>query len=121
MSVSKQSLMCRNPKKTRNKLKTSLNEIEFCRKERETHANAATRLSSFKFKIDSVSLGDLVGKTPAPQLCRIFSLGSNPRPRNYDSPPLSPLFSFFCHIQMFFYTNMNIFIPLLENVNKSRN
>jgi hypothetical protein len=34
--------------------------------------------------------------------------------------PFPPLFSFFCHIQMFFNTNMNIFITLLENVNKSR-
>jgi hypothetical protein len=34
--------------------------------------------------------------------------------------PFPPLFSFFCHIQTFFYTNMNIFITLLENVNKSR-
>jgi hypothetical protein len=48
------------------------------------------------------------------------SLGSNPGPRNYDFYPFPPLFSFFCHIQTFFYTNMNIFITLLENVNKSQ-
>jgi hypothetical protein len=48
------------------------------------------------------------------------SLGSNPGPRNYDFSPFPPLFSFFCHIQTFFYTNMNTFITLLENVNKSR-
>jgi hypothetical protein len=48
------------------------------------------------------------------------SLGSNPGPRNYDFFPFPPLFSFFCHIQTFFYTSMNIFITLLENVNKSR-
>jgi hypothetical protein len=41
-------------------------------------------------------------------------------PRNYDFLPFPPLFSFFCHIQTFFYTNMNIVITLLENVNKSR-
>jgi hypothetical protein len=48
------------------------------------------------------------------------SRGSNPGPRNYDFSPFPPLFSFFCRIQTFFYTNMNIFITLLENVNKSR-
>jgi hypothetical protein len=48
------------------------------------------------------------------------SLGSNRGPRNYDFSPFPPLFSFFCHIQTFFHTNMNIFITLLENVNKSR-
>jgi hypothetical protein len=48
------------------------------------------------------------------------SLGSNTGPRKYDFSPFPPLFSFFCHIQTFFYTNMNIFITLLENVNKSR-
>jgi hypothetical protein len=48
------------------------------------------------------------------------SLGSNPGPRNYDFSPLPPLFSFFCYIQTFFYTNMNIVITLLENVNKSQ-
>jgi hypothetical protein len=37
------------------------------------------------------------------------SLESNPGPRNYDFSPFPPLFSFFCHIQTFFYTNMNIF------------
>jgi hypothetical protein len=48
------------------------------------------------------------------------SLGSNLGLRNYDFSPFPPQFSFFCHIQTFFYTNMNIFITLLENVNKSR-
>jgi hypothetical protein len=33
--------------------------------------------------------------------------------------PFPPLFSFFCIFKRF-YTNMNIFITLLENVNKSR-
>jgi hypothetical protein len=114
--------MSQNPKKKpRNKLKTGLNELEFRWKERKPHANAGTHLSSFKFDVVSVSLSGLVGKTLAPKPSRFFSLGSNPRPRNYDSPPFPPLFSFFCHIKTFFYTTMNIFITLLENVNKSRN
>jgi hypothetical protein len=92
MSVSKQSLMSRNPKKkkTRNKLKTGLNELEFRWKEREPHANADTLISSFKFDV-SVSLSGLVSKTLAPKPSRFFSLGSNPRPRNYDFP-LFPLY-----------------------------
>jgi hypothetical protein len=51
--------MSRNPKKTRNKLKTGLNEIQmkFVGKNRETHANADTRISSFNFTVRAVSLG----------------------------------------------------------------
>jgi hypothetical protein len=49
--------MSRNLKKTRNKLKTGLNEIEFCWKNRETHANADTHTSSFNFDGGTVSLG----------------------------------------------------------------
>jgi hypothetical protein len=72
MSVSKQSLMFRNPKKTRNKLKTGLNELECRCKERESHANADTHISSFKFDVVSVSLSGLVGKTLAPKPSRFF-------------------------------------------------
>jgi hypothetical protein len=34
--------------------------------------------------------------------------------------PFPPSISFLLYIQTFFYTNMNIFINLLENLNKSR-
>jgi hypothetical protein len=64
--------MSRNPKKPRNKLKTCLNELEFRWKERESHANADTRISSFKFDVESVSPSGLVGKTLAPKLSRCF-------------------------------------------------
>jgi hypothetical protein len=95
MSVSKQSLRSGNSKKTKNKLKTGLNELEFRWKKRKPHTNADTHRSSFKFAVESVSLSGLVGKTLAPKPCRFFSLGSNPDPRNnYDFFPFFPLFFF---------------------------
>jgi hypothetical protein len=54
--------MSRNPKKkTRNKLKTGLNELEFRWKRREAHANADTHISSFNFDVETVSLGGREG------------------------------------------------------------
>jgi hypothetical protein len=64
--------MYRNPKKPRNKLKTGLNELEFRWKERESHANADTHISSFQFDDVSVSVSGLVGKTMAPKPSRFF-------------------------------------------------
>jgi hypothetical protein len=109
--------MYRNTKKTRNKLKTDLNELVFCWKRREAHANADTHISNFNFDVELVNLGGLEGKTLATKPSRFFCLGS----RNYDFSLFPLYFFFFCHIQTFFYTIMNIFITLLENVNKSRN
>jgi hypothetical protein len=68
----------------------------------------------------SASVVERIRRRHADRQPNFTSLGSNPGPRNYDFSPFPPLFSFFCHIQTFFYTNMNIFITLLENVNKSR-
>jgi hypothetical protein len=68
----------------------------------------------------SASVVERIRRRHAERQLIFTSLGSNPGPRNYDFSPFPPLFSFFCHIQTFFYTNMNIFITLLENVNKSR-
>jgi hypothetical protein len=68
----------------------------------------------------SASMVERIRRRYAEQQSIYTSLGSNPGPRNYDFSPFPPLFSFFCHIQTFFYTNVNIFITLLENENKSR-
>jgi hypothetical protein len=67
----------------------------------------------------SSSLVERISRRHAERQLIFTSLGSNPGPRNYDFLPFPPLFSFFYHIQTYFYTN-NIFITLLENVNKSR-
>jgi hypothetical protein len=106
MSVSKQSLMSQNPKKTRNKLKTGLNEIEFCwKKPRNTRK---CRYSYIKFQLRCWDCEPWWsrGLDAGAESQSIFtSLGLNPSPRNYDFSPFPPLFSFFCHIQTFFYTN----------------
>jgi hypothetical protein len=122
MSVSKQSLMSRNPNKTRNKLKTGLNEIECCWKKNAKHTQMQIlvyQVSTSLLKL-SASVVERINRQNAKRQPIFTSLGSNPGPRNYDFSPFPPLFSFFCHIQTFFYTNMNIFIILLENVNKWR-
>jgi hypothetical protein len=89
-------------------------------KNRETHANADTRISSTSLTELSASVVERISRRHAERQPIFTSLGSNRGPRNYDFSPFPPLFSFFCHIQTFFYINMNIFIILLENVNKSR-
>jgi hypothetical protein len=53
--------MSRNPKTTRNKLKTGLNEWKFGWKRREAYANADTHISSFNFDVETVRLGDREG------------------------------------------------------------
>jgi hypothetical protein len=53
--------MSRNPKKTRNKLETGLNEWEFGWKRREAYANADTHISSFNFVVETVRLGGREG------------------------------------------------------------
>jgi hypothetical protein len=68
----------------------------------------------------SASVIERISRRHAERRPMFTSLGSNPGSRNYDFSPFPPLFSFFFHIQTFFYTNMNIFMILLENVNKSR-
>jgi hypothetical protein len=68
----------------------------------------------------SASVVERICRRHAERQPSFTSLGSNPGPRNNEFSPFPPLFSFFCHIQTFFYTKMNIFITLLENVNKSR-
>jgi hypothetical protein len=110
--------MSRNPKKTRNKLKTGLNEWEFAWKRREAYANADTHISSFNFNVVSEIWWS-----------RGLDAGAEAKPDPFlawDRIPVRAVtifpvyFFFFCHIQTFFYTNMNIFITLLDNVNKSR-
>jgi hypothetical protein len=68
-------------------------------KNRETHANADTRISSFNFAIRSLELSaSVVGgirRRHAEGQPIFTSLGSNPGPRNYDFSPFPPLFSFF--------------------------
>jgi hypothetical protein len=114
--------MSRNPNKTRNKLKTGLNEIECCWKKKAKH----TQMQILVYQVStsllelSASVVERISRRHAERQPVFTSLGSNPGPRNYDFSPFPPLFSFFCHIQTLFYTNMNIFITLLENVNKSR-
>ena len=68
----------------------------------------------------SASIVERISRRHAERQTVFTSLGSNPGPRNYDFLPFSPSIFFLLYIQTFFYTNMNIFITLLENVNKSR-
>jgi hypothetical protein len=121
MSVSKQSLMSLNPNKTRNKLKTGLNEIECCWKKNAKHAQMQIlvyQVSTLLLEL-SASVVKRISRRHAERQPIFTSLGSNPGRAITIFCPFPPLFSFFCHIQTFFYTNMNIFITLLENVNKS--
>jgi hypothetical protein len=53
--------MSRNPKKTKNKLKTGLNEWEFGWKRREAYANADTHISIFNFVDETGRLGSREG------------------------------------------------------------
>jgi hypothetical protein len=53
--------MSRNPKKTRNKLETGLNEWEFGWNRREAYANADTHISNFNFVVETVKLGGREG------------------------------------------------------------
>jgi hypothetical protein len=68
----------------------------------------------------SASIVERISRRHAERQPVFTSLGSNPGPRNYDFLPFSRSIFFLLYIQTFFYTNMNIFITLLENVNKSR-
>jgi hypothetical protein len=68
----------------------------------------------------SASIVERISRRHAERQPVFTSLGSNPGPRNYDFLPFSPSIFFLLYIQTCFYTNMNIFITLLENVNKSR-
>jgi hypothetical protein len=120
MSVSKQSLMSRNPKKREINLKQvwmNGNLLGKGAKHRQMQILIYQVSTSMLRQWDSV-VERVRRWHRKPDL--IFSLGSNPGPRSYDFSPFPPLFFFFCHIQTFFYTNMNIFITLLDNVNKSR-
>jgi hypothetical protein len=96
--------MSRNPKKTRNKLKTGLNEIEFCWEKRETHANADTHISSFKFVVETVSLGGLVGKTLALKPCHFYAVWDRIPVRAITIFPFSPsIFFLFTHSNLLLY------------------
>jgi hypothetical protein len=90
-------------------------------KNRETHTNADTRyqVSTSLLKL-SASIVERINRRHAERQPVFTSLGSNPGPRNYDFLLFSPSIFFLLYNQTFFYTNMNIFITLLENVNKSR-
>jgi hypothetical protein len=68
----------------------------------------------------SASIVERISRRHAERQAVFTSLGSSPGPRNYHFLPFSPSIFFLLYIQTFFYTNMNIFITLLENVNKSR-
>jgi hypothetical protein len=80
--------MSRNPEKTRNKLKTGLNEIKCCWKKTAKHTQMQILIYQASTSMLGLSASVVEGLDVGAESQPIFTnLGSNPGPRNYDFSP----------------------------------